>query len=128
MRRAASDTRSNFPGGMASPDPVVSSLDTTEAISYLDTTMNSRNRQILEALFADPPPKDLRWDDLVRLVKALGGEVKAGRGSRFRMAVLDQRWVIHRPHPQPVLKRYQIQDVRERLETLGVTPETADDW
>ena len=90
--------------------------------------MNNRNRQTLEAIFTEPAPKDIHWDALVRLVKALGGTVKQGAGSRVRMTVLTQRWVIHQPHPQPALKRYQVDQVRERLEALGVTPKTANQW
>jgi len=88
--------------------------------------MNSQNRATLAALFRSPTPKDLEWGDVERLLKALGGQVTQGRGSRMRVAPETQVWVIHRPHPRPELRAYQILDIRDRLESLGITPDTVE--
>jgi hypothetical protein len=64
-------------------------------------------------------PTDFTWDELTALLAGFGYvKVKAGKtgGSRVRF---DHRTadpiILHRPHPLPTLKRYQIEQVEEIL-------------
>lgn len=64
-------------------------------------------------------PVDFTWDDLTALLKGLGHrQVKTGKtgGSRVRFDHPDSDAIImHRPHPSPILKRYQIDQITEVL-------------
>ena len=70
-------------------------------------------------------PRDFKWSELVVLLKALGfREVKTGKtgGSRCRFYHAERQIYIrlHRPHPKPILKLYQINDIVETLTREGL--------
>jgi hypothetical protein len=70
-------------------------------------------------------PKDFSYDELRRLLRGLGYvEAKTGKtgGSRAAFINLQTKSIIrlHRPHPSPVLKEYQINDVEESLRKAGM--------
>lgn len=77
--------------------------------------MNRKQRNTIEALFAEPIRRNLAWNDVVSLIKALGGEVIKGDGSRVRFDLKGISLNIHSPHPQKELKRYQVKAVRDFL-------------
>ncbi len=54
------------------------------------------------------------------LIKAIGGTVTQGDGSRVRFDLNDLSLNIHSPHPQKELKRYQLKAIREFLINAGV--------
>jgi hypothetical protein len=43
-------------------------------------------------------------------------------GSRVKITLKDEQWRCHRPHPGKEAKRYQVEEVRELLERIGVHP------
>ncbi len=64
-------------------------------------------------------PADFTWDELATLLAGFGYVlVTAGKtgGSRVRFIheALDTI-ILHRPHPTPVLKRYQLKQLEEIL-------------
>lgn len=70
-------------------------------------------------------PKDFTYDELKRLLLAYGyEEAKTGKTSGSRVAFLNHetRHIIrlHKPHPHPELKQYQIDDVLEELKRQGI--------
>ncbi|MBE7444642.1 MAG: type II toxin-antitoxin system HicA family toxin [Planctomycetia bacterium] len=70
-------------------------------------------------------PKDFSYDELTRLLASLGYEkVSTGKtaGSRVAFVNPETRHIIklHRPHPRPELKRYQLDDIEETLRNKGV--------
>lgn len=70
-------------------------------------------------------PKDFTYDELKRLLSAYGyGEAKTGKTSGSRVAFINHetRHIIrlHKPHPHPELKQYQIDDVLEELKRQGI--------
>jgi hypothetical protein len=77
--------------------------------------MNRKQRNTYEALFAEPIRRNLAWLDVVSLIKALGGTVAQGEGSRVRFDLKGISLNIHSPHPQKELKRYQVKAVRDFL-------------
>jgi hypothetical protein len=77
--------------------------------------MNRKQRNTYDALFAEPIRRNIAWSDVVSLVKALGGEVLQGDGSRVRFDLNGISLNIHSPHPQKELKIYQIKAVRDFL-------------
>ncbi|MGK7930699.1 MAG: type II toxin-antitoxin system HicA family toxin [Microcystaceae cyanobacterium] len=82
--------------------------------------MNKKQRKIYDALFAEPIRRNILWDDVVSLIKAIGGTVTQGNGSRVRFDINDISLNIHSPHPQKELKRYQIKAIREFLIKAGI--------
>ncbi|HER08498.1 MAG TPA: type II toxin-antitoxin system HicA family toxin [Bacteroides sp.] len=55
-------------------------------------------------------PRDFTYNELIRLLRALGYEELQGSGSRvvFRNKDAKHNIKLHKPHPGNVLKRYQI--------------------
>lgn len=84
--------------------------------------MNSRQRKTLEAVFAKPTSKTLEWDAVESLLKAAGCAVVEGNGSRVRFAKEGHIAVFHRPHPAKEAKAYQVEQARDFLILIGVTP------
>lgn len=84
--------------------------------------MNSKQLRILKAVFTDPISPSINWADVERLLRACGCELVEGNGSRVRFVYAKQVATFHRPHPDRHAKRYQIRDVREFLDKIGVRP------
>lgn len=82
--------------------------------------MNSCNRRTLAAIFSEPTPPDLKWDDIERLLISLDCERSEGSGSRVRFTLGGKTLFAHRPHPRPETKRYLVRAVREFLEQNGI--------
>lgn len=84
--------------------------------------MNRRQRAVLEQIYTEPTPADIRWTDIEALFRALDAEISEGAGSRVRVALNGVRAVFHRPHPSPQTKRGAVRSVRDFLEQAGVVP------
>lgn len=56
------------------------------------------------------------------LVKALGGEIKEGRGSRCKFILNMSVACFHRPHPSPDTDKGAVESVRDWLLSIGVKP------
>ncbi len=82
--------------------------------------MNKKQRKTYDAIFANPIKRNIIWDDVVTLVKALGGTITEGNGSRVRFDLNNVSLNIHSPHPQKELKLYQVKAVREFLISGGI--------
>ena len=61
-------------------------------------------------------PKSFTWDELIKVMKHFDFEIRTGNGSR-RAFVSNVNGIIylHEPHPQKVIKPYQIKIVLEHL-------------
>ena len=84
--------------------------------------MNAAQRTTLKRIFEKPTRADLRWADIEALVKALGGDVSQGRGSRVRFRLGERIATFHGPHPKRVTGKATLEDVRRFLENAGVRP------
>ena len=82
--------------------------------------MNRKQRKTYDAIFAEPIRRNILWNDVVALIKSLGGIVTQGDGSRVRFDLNGISFNIHSPHPQKELKKYQVKAVREFLNKAGV--------
>jgi len=57
-------------------------------------------------------------------MEVLGATVDTKRsGSRVAFALGDQVLGLHKPHPKPVLRKYQVEQAHELLARTGHTPE-----
>ena len=84
--------------------------------------MNSKHRRTLQAIFTKPTPGTVVFKDVEALLLAVGCELTEGAGSRVRFDKDGTAFLAHRPHPGKEAKRYQIEQAREFLSQIGVTP------
>ena len=84
--------------------------------------MNAKQRKTLVAIYSRPTSASILFSDIEALIKALGGSVSEREGSRVKIELKGEQWRCHRPHPRKEARRYQVEDVRELLERVGVLP------
>ena len=84
--------------------------------------MNTKHRKTLRSIFAKPTSPSIVFNDIEALLVALGGQVHEREGSRVKITIKDEQWRCHRPHPGKEAKRYQVEEIRELLERIGVHP------
>jgi hypothetical protein len=84
--------------------------------------MNSKQRKTRAAIFSDPMPKTLPWDDIESLLKAIGCRVIEKGGSAVAFEKNGHMMHAHRPHPHNTVKLYVIKGARDFLDTIGEAP------
>ena len=84
--------------------------------------MNSKHKKTLAAVYALPTSASVVFADIEALLNALDAKVLEREGSRIKVELRGEQWRAHRPHPGKEAKRYQVEEVREMLERLGVRP------
>jgi len=82
--------------------------------------MNSKQKKTLSDVFVVPPLAGIVWDDIEKLFKALGGEVKQGNGSRIKVKLNGVKGLFHRPHPEKETDKGAVADVSEFLTEAGI--------
>ena len=70
-------------------------------------------------------PKDFTYEELRKLLSGFGyEEAKTGKTTGSRVALINRKTGhiirLHKPHPDTVLKHYQLNDVEEVLKKIGV--------
>jgi hypothetical protein len=64
-------------------------------------------------------PKDFEWNELRKLLVGYGfEEFNSGKTSGSRVKFISDKHAdisLHKPHPTPILKRYQIKQIKELL-------------
>jgi len=88
----------------------------------LNTTLNSKQTKTKQAIFAQPTPKNITWNEFVSLLSALGFRKVDKGGSATNFIIGNKSLVVHRPHPEKTLKICAIQKIRNFLFSIGVTP------
>ncbi|WFQ81073.1 type II toxin-antitoxin system HicA family toxin [Xenorhabdus sp. SF857] len=86
------------------------------------SALRKKQLRTLEQIFKTPVSATIKWSDIESLIKALGGEVSEGRGSRCRFILNGHIAKFHRPHPSPDTDKGAIVSLREWLESIGVIP------
>ena len=84
--------------------------------------MNSKHKKTLAAVYALPTSAAVVFADIKALLDALDAKVLEREGLRIKVELRGEQWRAHRPHPGKEAKRYQVEEVREMLERLGVRP------
>ena len=85
--------------------------------------MNARHRRTLVANFAHPSRANVKWRDVVSLLRGLGAEVDERRqGSRVAILLKGNVTVQHRPHPRPVMDKGAVAAMRDFLKNCGIEP------
>lgn len=69
-------------------------------------------------------PRDFTWQELVSMLAGFGYELShSGSTSGSRVKFLHGTLppvILHKPHPTPVLKRYQMEQIAETLKNEGL--------
>lgn len=86
------------------------------------STMRKKHRQTLRRVFERPTPAGIPWSDLEAMLVSCGIEASERSGSRVLLKKDADRIVIHRPHPEPVVGRATVRDIREFLNAVGIEP------
>jgi hypothetical protein len=82
----------------------------------------AKTNKLKDEIFAKPTRSDVRWGEVVALVKKLGGSVAQRAGSRVAFDLNDVTMVLHQPHPGDIMKKYAVEAVRDFLITAGHEP------
>ncbi|PHM51575.1 type II toxin-antitoxin system HicA family toxin [Xenorhabdus hominickii] len=61
---------------------------------------------------------DLKWDDVVSLIKKLDGKIKNGNGSRRKFVLMGSVYQTHQPHPSNVMDKGAVNGLREWFENV----------
>ncbi|HHF7347385.1 TPA: type II toxin-antitoxin system HicA family toxin [Legionella feeleii] len=68
-------------------------------------------------------PIDFTWDELTRLLSSLGyQQSNKGKTSGSRVCFVREHVMInlHKPHPRPIMKKYQLKQVIQHLQKEGL--------
>ena len=67
-------------------------------------------------------PADFAWNEMVALLGDFGFKEVSSKGGSYRTFIdaNSRKIFLHKPHPQPIVKRYALDDVRESLESFGM--------
>lgn len=83
----------------------------------------SGQKKTLTQIFGEPTRADVTYDSAVSLLKSYGAVVDVKRsGSRVVIFIRGKVIQFHKPH-QKELPRYVVEDIRDTLAELGITPE-----
>jgi len=85
----------------------------------------SKTQKLLKRFLSKP--KNFTYNELKRLLDSLGyKEAKTGKTSGSRVAFINYETKhiirLHKPHPRPGLKKYQLDYIEEELKNKGVIP------
>ena len=84
--------------------------------------MKAKHAKILALIFSRPVSGNVRWNDALGLLTALGAEIAEAEGSRVRVFLFNQVKVFHRPHPSPSMDKGAVASLRDWLTANGVKP------
>jgi predicted RNA binding protein YcfA (HicA-like mRNA interferase family) len=82
--------------------------------------LNKKHQKVLDSIFAEPVMSNVIWNDIEKLLKALGAEISEGSGSRVRLYLNGVRAVFHRPHPKKETDKGALKSIRRFLIESGV--------
>ena len=77
--------------------------------------VNKKHRQTLKAVFENPVRSNISWNNIEKMLVALGAELSEARGSRLKIALNGVRAVFHRPHPRKETDKGAVVSMRRFL-------------
>ena len=84
--------------------------------------MKTKHTKTLQAIFTLPTRASIAFGEIAALLITLGVEKTEREGSRVKFSLHGVEWHAHRPHPGKEAKKYQVEQVREFLTKLEITP------
>ncbi|WP_031485632.1 ferredoxin reductase domain-containing protein [Maridesulfovibrio frigidus] len=85
--------------------------------------LNTKNRKLLAKLFRQPKPKDIKYQEVERLLLGLGAIKSEKAGSNVAFFYNGHITQLHIPHPDPTFCGGRIKAIKEYLITAGVVNE-----
>jgi len=77
----------------------------------------TKQKKLTERLLLKP--KDFTWNELAKVLTSFGYEqIRGGKTGASRVRFIHPNYppiILHKPHPRPILKRYQLEGVIELL-------------
>ena len=83
--------------------------------------LNKSQLKTYEKLWKEPKTKDLRFSEVEKLMKALGA-IQSQGSANVLFEIGNERWGMHRPHPDKGLKAPYIKQIRRFLKDCGLEP------
>ncbi|MDP1533595.1 MAG: type II toxin-antitoxin system HicA family toxin [Rubrivivax sp.] len=85
----------------------------------------SRKEKLLKRFLTNPPASDFRWDELETLMGHLGFKLEETTGGSSHKTFIidaypDRVIYTYRPHPDGILKAYQVREIRKQLRVWGM--------
>ena len=80
--------------------------------------LNKKQKRTLEKIYDHLTRADIRWTDIMNLLKACEAEIFQRQGSRICVKLGDKRAVFHTPHPQKETVKGAVEDIRKFLYLL----------
>lgn len=84
--------------------------------------MKAKHSKTLRALFSKLTKASITYVELEAMLLALGAELTEREGSRVKFTLHGIEWHAHRPRPGKQAKKYQVEQLREILILLDITP------
>ena len=84
--------------------------------------LNKKHTKTLQRVYDRPTRSDLKWTDIVNLLKACEAEIIQRHGSRVCIKIGNNRAVFHAPHPQKETVKGAVEDIRKFLQISGIRP------
>ena len=85
--------------------------------------VRKRHQKTLDDIFAMPDRKDIKWDDFITLLMALGAEVSEKGGSMAGVRLNGRYAVFHRPHPGNEIYPTDLKRMRRFILETGIRVE-----
>ena len=83
-------------------------------------SMKKKHQKTLNLIFARPVSSNVKWNDVVSLIGALGGEIKERKEGSAVVVILDDAVLYdHKPHPSPDMDKGAVAALRTFLSGLG---------
>ena len=81
----------------------------------------SKDQKLLKRFLSIPV--DFTWDELVTFLGNFDFDEEAGSGGSYRCFISAQgrKIFLHKPHPNNIVKRYALRQVKDKLIEYGVT-------
>lgn len=84
--------------------------------------MSNKHKKTLILIFEKPTRNDISYRKVKSLFKYLGVDITKGNGSRRKININGLVHFFHEPHGSKPFGEYQIEDLREFLIKVGITP------
>lgn len=66
-------------------------------------------------------PKDFEWSEMVNLLEGFGYQEQTNDGSSRKFLATDKDTILmHKPHPEKIIKMYILKQVKEKLQKEGL--------
>lgn len=83
--------------------------------------LNKGQTKTYTKLWREPKAKDLKFSEVEKLMNALGAK-KSQTNANVLFEIGDERWGMHRPHPDTGLKTPYLKQIRKFLEDCNLEP------